>query len=167
MICTAEAMATSRSAEVPPVSTVMRMVWLVGVVVPWRRKHGQADRYSRPQPGPSEPSALSPYRPIVLCLTPSPDELLKDVIPTHDPHQLPIAPHQGRGALPREHRPHSVHRGSRVDLGEGRLHDLAYRALQQRRLGKGPGHERALDQASHRLAIVEHWNLAHAPGRHQ
>src|SRR5690349_24828626 len=158
MICTAEAMATSRSAEVPPVNTVIRMVASIcceatvgpgtrnagdrgqtvgresGKESDAQRSHGTESRIRIPAcrllPTVWPPSpALRMPGPTVASTSP-PDQLLQHVVPAHDAHQLAIPPHQRGGALSREHGSDPIHRGPGVDFGKGRFHDLAHRTLQ-------------------------------------
>src|SRR6478735_4560747 len=117
MTWTADASATSRSAEVPPVNTVTRI----------EKSHAGA----RARAGEQSPSA---------------DELLEDIVPAHDPDQLAIFANQGRRTFAGEHGAQAIGGAGEVDFWERRFHDLPHRAIEQRRLSQRLGHQGALDQ---------------------
>ena len=148
MTCTAEAMATSRSEEVPPVRTVsMGQCEEAQEVSLCEVNHGML--------GAAPVHLLVP----ISCWSTS----YRLTIPISFPSfrtsaaglsRVSIAPTRSVGALGLDH-------------GERRLHHLAHRAVEQRGLGQRLGHQRALDEAADTLAVLDHRDLAHAPGAHQ
>src|ERR1043166_3691252 len=90
--CAAEARATSRSAEVPPVGTGIR---IGSQGARERGSWGASELGPRSAPAPSSPDPSQ---------SSGPDQLLQQIVPAHDPDELAVLLHQRRGALPGEHR---------------------------------------------------------------